>query len=212
VLPRRHVASIEFDRSGKRLVVAVGNTARVVDIGGSASAPPFRAPAPPWLESVNFSHDGTLIVAGSHEGAVVWRLDRRSPPKLLPESDVLSAEASRNGEFVVTSGPEGASVWKWESRKRLTRLPDQLKVRDAGFSPDGTLVVAGSGDGFAQVADWRRRDRVLAFGDTQGPPVTSAAFSPDGTKILLTLGPAGAIVLDCPGCGSPAALERRAGG
>ena len=123
---------------------------------------------------------------------------------------VLSAETSRKGDLVVTAEPEGAFVWEWQAPRTPTRLPEQPKVWSAGFSPDGALVVAGSGDGFAQVADWRRHDRLFLLGDPQGPPISSATFSPDGTKFLLALGMAGGVVFDCPGCGSPEELERRA--
>jgi WD40 repeat protein len=208
-LPGRHVSGIAFDRSGKRVVVAVGENAEVIDVAGSAS--PRMLPADRRLLTAAFSHDQKLVVAGSERGFFVWRLDGPSAPVRRGSGYVLSAEASRKGDLVVTAESEGAFVWKWETPGTPTRLPEQQKVWSAGFSPDGALVVAGSGDGFAQVADWRRHDPLFLLGDPQGPPVTSATFSPDGGKILLGLGLAGAVVYDCPGCGPPDELARRAG-
>ena len=88
-------------------------------------------------------------------------------------------------------------------------MPNPVSVESASFNPDASLLVLGSGDGFAEVVDSRRGALLLRVGGSAGPLVSSATFSTDGSKLLLSLGLAGAVLYDCPGC-SPSDLERRA--
>ena len=68
------------------------------------------------------------------------------------------------------------------SRERLI-LPSRGPVRNAVFSPDGSLVLTASDDGSARL--WRR-DGTLERQLRHGGPVTAASFSPDGRLVLTT--------------------------
>eukprot|EP00762_Andalucia_godoyi_P005991 ANDGO_00073.mRNA.1 General transcriptional corepressor tupA len=62
----------------------------------------------------------------------------------------------------------------------------ELDIYGLDFSPDGRLLVSGSGDGKLRVWDWRNLAPLLVLGDSLHGPrdgVTSVAVSPDGMYV-----------------------------
>jgi WD40 repeat protein len=63
------------------------------------------------------------------------------------------------------------------------RITTDAAIHSVAFSPDGKLVLTGSGDGTARLWDAATGNEIRAFKGHEGP-VTSVAFSPDGGRVL----------------------------
>jgi WD40 repeat protein len=81
-----------------------------------------------------------------------------------------------------------------------TRLlgPRGTEMHAVAFSPDGSVLATGSGDGSVRLWDVRTAGRPVRLGPAVSAPgsVTSVAFSPDGKTLATSCGAAGAAVWD----------------
>jgi len=148
-----------------------------------------------------FSPDGTRVVTASEDHtARVWDASTGTPVTALLEhqNTVKTAAFSPDGTRVVTASSDGtARIWAVRAGERLTILLNDYPGRDdtqnrdarttAAFSPDGTRVIAASGDNTARVWDARTGQPVTAPLVHQGP-VNVVAFSPDGTRVITASG------------------------
>lgn len=82
----------------------------------------------------------------------------------------------------------------WEHRYLRTRINARQtltghtnEVACVAFSPDGTWIVSGSGDGTAKVWDAATGAELLSL-KKQAQPVASVAFSPDGKRLVTGTG------------------------
>ncbi|MER9134754.1 TIR domain-containing protein [Mesorhizobium sp. M0830] len=141
------------------------------------------------IASVAFSPDGMRIATASFdETARVW--DALTGAQMLVlkghEQAVLSASFSPDSRRIVTESRETAFVWDASSGAELQALK---AFHSASFSPDGTRIVAVTGDGIfggiLSVRDAATGAEVLAVQKCgHEGEVTSAAFSPDGTRVV----------------------------
>ena len=76
-----------------------------------------------------------------------------------------------------------------------TVLSHEALVTAAAFSPDGTLVVTGDGDGVARLFDAAGGGPILELKGHSGP-LTSVAFNPEGTRVVTASGDMSARVWD----------------
>lgn len=93
-----------------------------------------------------------------------------------PDGQALAAAGGNTGEY-------GIYIWDVASGQPIAILGGHHAiVWDIAFSPDGKLLASVSGDGTAQVHDWRAGDieKVLNFPGQ----VVSVGFSPDGQTLV----------------------------
>jgi WD40 repeat protein/DNA-binding SARP family transcriptional activator len=158
------------------------------------------------IQALSLSPDGRLLGTASVDGVVrVWDVGsgaQAAPPMHLKEFS-LGLDFSPDGsELAVPTGyePFGASensksgidVRDWRSGRRVAFLPMD-NVREATFSPDGSLLVGGQLDGTATIwstEDWTRARQLAGHSGF----VLKAAFSPDG-RTLATSGSDGTVIL-----------------
>jgi WD40 repeat protein/serine/threonine protein kinase len=111
----------------------------------------------------------------------------------LPHDAPLYALAYSPQRRVLAAAGEGGLVTLWDAltRRRITSLPVEFNtVMSVAFSPDGTELAIGGGQGFdtrhlpgnVEVWDWKnvRRLRVMEPGASK---VACVAYSRDGTRL-----------------------------
>jgi eukaryotic-like serine/threonine-protein kinase len=199
------ISSARFSADGARIVTASeDNTVKVWEVRSGDEILTLKGHTA-GVTSASFSPDGSRIVTGSvDETAKVW--DARSGAPILTlrgHTDVVrSASYSPDGQRIVTaSEDETAKVWDARSGAEILTLKGHSAgvvslnvpsvevpfegVNSAGFSPDGSQIVTGSGDQTAKVWDARGGALVRTLtGHTSW--ISSASFSPDGARIVTT--------------------------
>jgi WD40 repeat protein len=158
------VSSAAFG-SGGRVVTGSADRARLWDVRATpprllAELPrPSEGDAVPILDA-RVGPDGSVITATTG-AATIYDVEGGLPPHVLIHAgDVTSAAISPDGTRVLTTSSAGAALlWPrypddgqdQNDRPVVLREQDASTLLDAGFSPDGELVVVASSDATAQV-------------------------------------------------------------
>jgi WD40 repeat protein len=141
------------------------------------------------LGGVAFTPDGRRVIASNGDGSVtLWdaetgeefRTIGRAGPSALA---VLAIDMSPDGELIATTGPT-AKVWDAETGEEVFSIRSDDEVEDVAWSPDGTLVAAGSFGGHVKIVDRSGREVALLREDP-GFRFSTVRFSPDG-RLLAT--------------------------
>ncbi|HEY0548161.1 MAG TPA: protein kinase, partial [Verrucomicrobiae bacterium] len=146
------------------------------------------------VESAQFSPDGTKLAVGSGEarafspGAVtIWDIGSRRQIETKPmkhRNRIPTVQFTRDGSRLLTAGFDGvARIWDAQTGEALSPpFRHNQGLVGASFDSTGTLVVAATHGGYAQM--WKTN------GDAFGPPldqarvIYDARFSPDDTRVL----------------------------
>ena len=196
-LPGSDVQCVEFDRSGRRALVA--NTGRqnsvaVYDVD-TAKLLMTAMLDPGEAGHARFSPDGRSILAfGNGPTAVV--LDSASGRQLIPplthEDRVEDALWSPDGKCVLTAaGAAGARLWDTATGKLVVAFPHSNPVRAVGVSSDGARVASSDKDNTVQI--WK-----MPAGWPLGAPLVTREkirqieFSPDGKRLAISTDAPGA--------------------
>ncbi|WP_293273727.1 hypothetical protein [Nannocystis sp.] len=192
------IESLAFSSDGRRLVVAGGNTARLLSVAdgveGVTSADGVEGVTLTGHEkpvrSVAFSADGARVVTGSDDQTVrVWRTADGVAERVLhgPDDSVIAVESSGDHREVVATTMKNLWAWQPTDLENMQLLPgDGGSSKSVEISPDGSVVLTGSG--------YARTWPVIGYGDQKGwprmgrsghdAPIDLASFSPDGAQFL----------------------------
>jgi|GEM_PF-2469189 len=186
------IHSAAFSPDGTKLLVGTGSFATndgeviLFDVDGEEMQRyPGGAGA---VDSIAFSHRGTLIAAGIDRTIILW--DAETGEEFLRLNGhaefVESIAFSPYGEVLSASFDE-IFLWDIFSGAELQLMFGPLQqVRAVEFSPDGTQILSASGSVIGEepglvLWDAETGDEIQQFGGTF---VLSVAFSPDGTQAL----------------------------
>jgi len=160
----------------------------------------FRTLAHP--QSLAFTRDVAALVIGCMDGSIYIRDGRTGEPvreMLYLFEDVAFLDTSPDGKKLATASANRVCTWDLCPRgvtgpEEPQNLKHRRAVRDAAFSPDGSLVATASADSTAAV--WELNGKPGAQAVHHEGWVRSVEFSADGKKLLSINGNGKAIVSD----------------
>jgi WD40 repeat protein len=193
------VDSVEFNRTGTRVLTASGEDAMIWNAASGQLLQTLSDPAVVrglGVSDAAFSPDGKEVVTADDDGtAIVWNATSAKPRFVLDgdTATVNHASFSPNGDRIVTSSFDHlAIIWNAATGKRLETLEGNAgPVLDAQFSPDGDKVATADAYGTAIIWSVATASplTVLQAGvanpllDGGANPVDSAVFSPNGREL-----------------------------
>ncbi|MBO6717568.1 MAG: WD40 repeat domain-containing protein [Rhizobiaceae bacterium] len=107
------------------------------------------------VNALEFSPDGKLLAGASDNGLHVWNTETWGARKFDENTLVLWASFSPDGKHVLTRGYEDndATIWNAQTGEQVALFAEHAFVRDADYSPNGSLVLTASQDGRARLWD-----------------------------------------------------------
>jgi WD40 repeat protein/DNA-binding SARP family transcriptional activator/tRNA A-37 threonylcarbamoyl transferase component Bud32 len=180
-----------FSPDGSRVVTS-GPPPILWDTFSGRKIRTFRfSPAPNFVSpSAAFAPEGRFIAIGGSNGyTILWDESTGRPARSFSHAGALvwGVAFSPDGSLVGGASEDRAEIWNLRSGLSVATLEGhESEVRSIDFSPDGKLVVTGSGDGTAKVWDVPSgRLRLTLRGHSAF--LWDARFSPDG-KLIATAG------------------------
>jgi WD40 repeat protein len=135
-----------------------------------------------WVNSLNFSPDGTLVVGTSNTGFRVWDATTGEVKKTVLAGDkVSSLSFSPDGAVLASAGDDKRIVlWDTKSWERKRSFADGTYIDRIVFSPDGRLIASGPRIKIWDVATGELKQPLLA---NENDYPYSVVFSPDGKLV-----------------------------
>lgn len=158
-----HIRTASFDRAGQRLAV-VGSEAAVFDAQQSMQSL-WRATDVPVLHTMQWSPDGSVLIAGALDGQVLM-FDAATGERLWGRSGhsqaVRSFSFHPNGIHVASAGNDSmVYVWNVATGDRVVALqPHENKILALTYSLDGRYLLSGGTDSSIQITDTETYERV----------------------------------------------------
>jgi WD40 repeat protein len=190
----RSIAATRFEPTGRFLAIAHGD--RHILIWDTVAEQPLDSwsidPAMESILSVDVSADGVYAATLSYDArrdadattVIVWQLPERLPRLHERRKGRLEKlRLSPRGTRVYVLGSVSAWGWDVESGAQLAGFPEDQRIEDVAFSPDGQRMAVAfrkeeTRDRFVRVSDvatgheiarWPRQDTALALQWTADP-------------------------------------------
>lgn len=179
------VYSLDISKDGKQLATGGKNSiVRLWDVDAiltQKESPP--RPFDLWdasegrrlrqVESVRFSPDGETLAAGDWGGSVVlWDVaTRRQRFDLNAHDAVYSLAWSKDGDLLAAGTDGGVKLWDpvTGAERDTVPSPDQRRVWEVAFSPDGSELAAALDDG--RLILWNVGEPILNLAPPRRPEV-----------------------------------------
>jgi WD40 repeat protein len=140
---------------------------------------PIGAPA----GDIEYSPDGLRIVTASQDGiARIWNAQTGTLLSMLHAEAKASAQFSPDGKQMLIPAFHGPlRIWDLRTARPVASIPIKGIVRDAEYSPDGTVIAAGS-DNVVRLFDVKTGSALRVLRGHEDT-VSAIAFSPNGSHV-----------------------------
>jgi WD40 repeat protein len=175
---RAPVTSVAISPDGRRVVTATGAAVRVWDARSGRELRPLDAHSGP-VHDVAISPDGRHVVSGGADRTVrISHLVSGREVRVLTGHDHPVHRVAAAGGCVVSAGSDG-TIRAWTTLgAALATIPAAGPI---AVTPDGSVLVAGTGDGTVGVLDLPSGARRWSLTGHHGA-VIDAAISSDGRR------------------------------
>jgi WD40 repeat protein len=180
---RKPITSGGLSADGRLILTAGNDGVRIWSARNGRLLDVLRVGAP--VRTALFDHSGRRVAVTSGHTVTVSRVPggERVFHSRLPWPVTGAVFSRPDGRFVAVFGNDGSVLLYGTESGKLVRTFDHGSfVRDAVFSPDGTLLVTTGDNALARVWDVATGRKNADLVGHAGA-VIKAAFSPDGTRI-----------------------------
>jgi WD40 repeat protein len=135
------------------------------------------------LGDIEYSRDGRRIVTTSRDGfARIWNAQTGTLLSTLHADARATAQFSPDGKQMLIPAYHGPlRIWDLKTARPVASIPIKGIVRDAEYSPDGTVIAAGS-DNLVRLFDAKTGSALRVLRGHEDV-VAAIAFSADGARV-----------------------------
>ena len=141
----------------------------------------------PGRDRTQLSPDGRLLAA-LRDPTTVALIDVQSGElraDLSIGAEVQALSFSADGQRIAVAHAGGIETWNVTEARKLVATTTEHAVRTIDFSPDGTLLAAGTEDRRVEIYGAESLVRQTAVPWQYNTPLWKVAFSPDGTHLAV---------------------------
>lgn len=180
----KRVATARVASSGDKVVVDIW---QLPDRFMASFEAPFAA-VPIPLPHVEWSGDGTRVVASGGSAAVIWDINSGAEIARVSEHGSRTRHAIFTGDdaAVLTAGEDG-SVQMWsvpDRRRQLDLVGHDEPVNFISISPDGERIATASRDQTVRIWAAATGEVLQVLARTPAHVVNSVRFSSDGRRVI----------------------------
>ena len=179
-----YVQALAFPPQGARVIAHSNKLLELWDADAGKCLHSFEGHTD-YVRSAALSADGTRLASASLDRTLrIWDTATGGSLSVI-NFDAWAIAISPKGDRMAATPLMSGTAKLWDSDGKLLReLPGEYSVNALAFSPDGTRLAIGTGEGNVVVWDADSGARLHTLATPIGYGVRALSFSSDGTRIV----------------------------